>query len=75
MLPLVFSVNALQPGTPDNYYYEAPAGSYLVPFGAATGPGLSSATARDLLGWTPTVPFADGLQRYFDWHVAPKRAW
>ncbi|MEA3198905.1 MAG: hypothetical protein QOE90_333 [Thermoplasmata archaeon] len=45
-LPLVFAVNALQEGTPDNYYYEAPAGSYLVPFGAAAGPGLSSATAR-----------------------------
>jgi dTDP-D-glucose 4,6-dehydratase len=28
--------------------------------------------ARDLLGWEPRVPFAEGLQRTLDWYFSTK---
>jgi UDP-glucose 4-epimerase len=34
------------------------------------GRDVSSARARQLLGWRPQVPFEEGLRRYVDWYLA-----
>jgi len=33
------------------------------------GAPISAAKAADVLGWRPTVPFAEGLRRYVDWYT------
>jgi UDP-glucose 4-epimerase len=49
-------------------------GTSLEPIHEAARPGeiqriyLDAARAREVLGWTPTVSFAEGLRRTVDWH-------
>jgi UDP-glucose 4-epimerase len=34
------------------------------------GAEVSGARAQDELGWSPRTPFAEGVRKYVDWHVA-----
>ena len=49
-------------------------GTAIEPVHEAPRPGevqriyLDATRARDLLGWSPAIPFAEGLRRTVEWH-------
>jgi UDP-glucose 4-epimerase len=59
---LVESITALVPRDVPVEFGDARAGDYV-------GREVSADRARDILGWEPKVPFAEGLRRYVDWYI------
>jgi len=59
---LVDSIGSALALAPDVTYSDARSGDY-------EGRAISNAKAAEVIGWRPTVPFAEGLRRYVDWHL------